>query len=353
MSPATYCPPSSIQNLKSRIQQVLLLAFTLLVLAAHFAGCSSGPVIVVYSPHGPDVLNDYKKLFEEAHPGVEVHAIDAGAEEVYSRISAERNRPQADVWWGAPSTKFMQAAKENLLEAYHPSWADSVDPAYKDSSGLWYGTYRSPIGIVYNSRRYKAAEIPDAWDGLLDPRWKGKITIRKPLASGTMRTFIGAMILRSASEDAGMAWLKNLHGQVESYMENPQLLYDHIKRQDDLISVWLLPDVVLQRERNGYPFECVVPKQTPVLTEGIAIVKGAPHPDLAREFYEFVTTREALAHQAKAYAKIPVRTDMEPASLPSWIAQLTLDPLPIDWTSFAANEKQWVDRWASEVFNAP
>ncbi len=329
----------------------LLLPFLALLIATTL-GCSSGPIIVVYSPHGPDVLNDYKKLFEAAHPGVEVQTLDAGAQDVYSRIEAEKNRPQADVWWGAPSTMFMQAAKDGLLEAYRPTWADKVEPAYKDATDLWYGTYRSPIGIVFNNRHYKAEDMPVSWDGLLDPKWKGKITIRKPLASGTMRTYIGAMILQAPSEDEGIGWLKSLHGQVESYMENPQLLYDHIKRQDDLISVWLLPDVALQRDRNGYPFECVVPKQAPVLTEGIAIVKGAPHPDLAKEFYEFVTTSEALAQQAKAYAKIPVRTDLDPATLPPWMATLDIDPMPIDWTAFAANEKKWVDRWAEEVFNA-
>jgi len=84
--------------------------------------------------------------------------------------------------------------------------------------------------------------------------------------------------------------LKRLDGATESYPESPQFLFDHIKRQEDLISVWLLPDIVLQREHNGFPFEGVLPAQTPVLTEGVAIIKDAPHPEWAKPFYEFVTT---------------------------------------------------------------
>jgi iron(III) transport system substrate-binding protein len=321
------------------------------ILSVFAIGCSSREVLVVYSPHGPDVLKDYKALFEAKYPEIEVQALDAGAQEVYSRIEAERNRPQADVWWGAPSTMFMQAADEGLLEAYKPSWAGIIEPAYRDSQDRWYGTYRSPLAILFNNRHYKMEDVPQTWDALLDPRWKAKITLRKPLASGTMRTFIAAMIKRAPSEDEGIAWLRTLHGQVESYMENPQLLYDHVKKREELVSVWLMPDIVLQRERNGYPFDYVIPPQTPVLTEGIAIVKGAPHPEWAKKFYELVTTPEALAQQAKAYGKVPVRPDVDPKTLPEWMAGLHIDPMPIDWAEFAQNDKRWCDRWGKEVYS--
>lgn len=317
------------------------------------SGCSSRDVVVVYSPHGPDILKDYEARFEAAYPEVDMQWVDAGSQEVYSRVKAERGRPQGDVWWGAPSTLFMQAAQEDLLEPYRPEWSDAIPAEYKDGQDRWYGTYRSPLAIMYNSRHYTAEQVPQTWDDLLLPEWTGKITLRKPLPSGTMRTFIGAMIYRAPGDDDGIAWLDALHDQVEAYMENPQLLFDHVKKQEDLISVWLMPDVALQRERNGFPFECVVPPNTPVLTEGIAIINGAPHADWARKFYDFVTTPEALAQQAEAYAKVPARTDLDPDNLPDWIASLDIDPMDIDWTTFARNEKRWCERWEAEVYNAP
>ena len=38
---------------------------------------------------------------------------------------------------------------------------------------------------------------------------------------------------------------------------------------------------------------------TPVITDGIAIIRGGPNPDEARRFYEFVTTPESLAYGAQ------------------------------------------------------
>lgn len=315
-------------------------------------GANGRRQVVVYSPHGVDVLGDYERRFEEAHPDIDVQWLDMGSQEILTRVTSERQRPQADVWWGAPSTMFAKAAKQGLLAAYRPTWGDTVAASERDPDDYWYGTFRSPLVIMYNTSGNDAQTAPRTWDELLDPKWRDKITIRKPLVSGTMRTFIGAMVLRAASEDAGIDWLRRLHEATEAYMENPQFLYDHMKRRADLVSVWLMPDVVLQRDRNGYPFGFVVPPQTPVLTEGIAVLAGAPHEEDARLFYEFVTTQEALAHQAEAYGKMPTRQDIAAASLPEWMRDIEIEAMDIDWAAFEEREEHWCTRWDEEVYRA-
>ena len=315
------------------------------------AGCAPKETVLVYSPHGRDMLRDYEKLFEAAYPEIDMQFLDMGSQDVYSRVAAERNRPACDVWWGAPTSMFMQAADEGLLAEYEPSWSGSVDSANRDSQHRWYGTHLTPLAIMFNNRRYTRADVPQSWDDLLDPEWHHKITIRKPLPSGTMRTFIGAMIERAESEEAGFKYLLGLHKATEDYVDNPQLLFDHIKRNQELVTVWIMPDAVLQRERNGYPFDFYLPQNTPVLTEGIAIVEGAPHRDNAEKFYEFVTTVESLSQQAHEYAKIPARTDVDSGLLPEWMVEQKIDPMNLDWERFAENEKAWMERWEREVYN--
>ncbi len=331
-----------------KLQNGLIIAITILATACS----SSKDVVVVYSPHGPEMLKDAEAAFEAAYPEVDVQWMYLGTQDVYKRVRSESKRPRADVWWGGTQTLFMQAADQELLEAYSPTWADLIEPQYKDSQDRWFGTYRSPLAIVYNTRGRTADEVPQTWDELLGPQWHDLISIRKPLESGTMRTFIGAMILRAENEDAGIDWLRRFHKSAHAYLNSPEFLYDHMKKNQDIISVWLLPDIALQRERNGMPLDCIVPPETPVITEGIGIVANAPHPEWAKKFYEFVTTPEALAKQAHDYSKVPVRDDIDPAELPEWMVAEQIDALPIDWTEFAANEKRWCDRWVDEVYNA-
>jgi len=316
------------------------------------AGCSSSDVVVVYSPHGAEMLGDYKRLFEEANPGVEVQMLDMGAKEVYSRIRAESARPQCDVWWGAPSTMFMQAADEGLLAPYTPDWADKLAPEFKDPEARWHATYRSPIAILFNDRHYTAEDMPRTWDDLLDPAWNNNISLRMRLESGTMRTFISAMIDRAETDDAGLAWLKKFHENTGDYLGSPNLLFDHIKKNPDKISVWLMPDIVMQAVRNAFPFDYHTPPETPVLTDAIAIVQGAPHLEWAQKFYDFVTTQEALLQQATDYAKLPARSDIDPDQLPPKLVAQPVEAMPIDWGVFAEKEGAWCERWKTEVFDA-
>ena len=66
--------------------------------------------LVVYSPHGRDLLTLLSTRFEEQHPGVVVHWLDMGSQEVYDRLRSERANPQADVWFGGPTTIFAPAS---------------------------------------------------------------------------------------------------------------------------------------------------------------------------------------------------------------------------------------------------
>ena len=323
------------------------------LLGAVLSACGPSETVVVYSPHGKEMLGDYEKLFEAKYPEVDVQWFDLPSQTVYTRVSQEKANPAADVWWGGTSTIFAQAAEEGLLASYTPTWANAVPAQYKDDQNRWYGTYRSPLAVLYNSRKYTEEMIPKQWDELLQENWFGKITLRQPLNSGTMRTFIGAMFLRAPNPENAIQWLKSLHLNTTSYPENPQNLFDHIKRNEELVSVWLLPDIMLQRDRNEYPFGFVVPAQTPVLTEGIAIVEGAPHRAWAEKFYEFVTEQQELTRQAGEYAKIPARTDIDGSQLPEWLAKLKIDPMPIDWENFVSQEQGWMQAWEKQVFNDP
>lgn len=317
--------------------------------------CACGPreKVVIYSPHGKEMLGDYEVLFEKEYPNVDVQWLDLPSQTVYTRIAQERANPAADVWWGGTSTIFTQAAEEGLLASYTPTWADAVPAEYKDADHRWYGTYRSPLAILFNTRKYQADQVPQHWDDLLDETWYGNIALRQPLNSGTLRTFIGAMFYRAPTTENAIQWLTGLHVNTASYPENPQNLFDHLKRNDEMISVWLLPDIVLQRDRNGYPFGFTVPDDTPVLTEGIAIVEGAPNREWAEKFYEFVTDQQSLVQQAREYAKIPARTDIDGSMLPEWLARLEIDAMEIDWKNFASQEENWMRAWEEQVLNNP
>jgi ABC-type glycerol-3-phosphate transport system substrate-binding protein len=67
--------------------------------------------LVIYSPHGRDLLTLLAGRFEQLHPDVAVHWLDMGSQEVYDRLRSERANPAADVWFGGPATIFARGAR--------------------------------------------------------------------------------------------------------------------------------------------------------------------------------------------------------------------------------------------------
>ena len=323
---------------------------------AALSGCSSSNKqrLVVYSPHGKEMLIEFEKEYGQLHPQVDVQWLDMGSQDVYDRIRTERENPQADIWWGAPATTFAKAEAEGLLEKYIPTWDEAVKAEFKSENDYWYGTFLTPEVIMYNNRVLTEQDAPTDWDELLDAKWKGKIIIRYPLASGTMRIIYAALIQREAKKagivDAGFDWLRRLDANTKGYAADPTQLYLKIAREEGLVTLWNLPDVLLQVKVNGYPFGYVVPKSgTPLIVDCIAIVKGTSRRSEAERFFEFVTSKEALIKQAQDFGRIPARHDIPQTDLPEWIAKLDLKPMDVDWQSLQANEKEWMKRWDEEV----
>ncbi len=343
---------------RARLATLPAIAVCLLVAVdVPWWGCSQQPKripVVVYSPHGSDMLRAFEQAYEAVNPSQDVQWLDMGAQDAYERVRTERGNPQADVWWGGPSISFYRAEQESLLARYVPSWDSVVSPAMKSAGGFWYGTFVTPEVILYNTHMLREEEAPGDWDDLLDPRWRGKVIIRSPLASGTMRIIFGALIereeARTGSVEAGFRWLRRLDANTKTYAADPTQLYLKIAREEGVLSVWDLPDILIQIQRNHYPFGYRVPSSgTPLITEGIAVIRGSPHPTEARMFYEFVTSRESILRQVREFGRIPARRDLPAEEFPSWLRALRYTVLPVDWARLSENEQEWMRRWDTEV----
>ncbi|MEM1053904.1 MAG: extracellular solute-binding protein [Bacteroidota bacterium] len=323
-----------------------------LAILLFLSGCASDDrtPLVVYSPHGSDQLEFYEAAFEAANPGVDVQPIDMGAQDAYDRIRTERANPQASVWWGAPQVTFALAAEEGLLQPFTPSFADALPASAKDPEGRWYGTYLTPEGILVNTNTVSEDERPRDWDDLLDPKWRDRILIRSPMQSGTMRAIWSAMIVRQPTVEEGFQWLARLDQNTKAYAADPTQMYLGIGRATADVSLWNMPDTYLQAEENGYPFAFIIPESgTPVLVDGIAIPTGAPQPELAQQFVEFVSSREAMLEQAKDYFRIPARTDLPQDSLPDWVSQAQISAMDLDWSDLAQREQDWMQTWDEQI----
>lgn len=338
----------------NRLRRTIVL-FALITVS--FSGCGDGApskTIVVYSPHGKFLEGDIKKRFEAAHPGWTVIFQDMGGGEIFSKIAAEKDRPRASVWWGGSWTDFNRAERDGLLELYKPPWFDSLPENARSPTGGWTATFLTPEIIMYNPKKVQRAEVPADWDGLLDPKWKGRIAVRDARASSTMKLIFGALILREkqrhGSVEAGFEYLKKLDANTGHYATNPELLSKDL--EDDgpyALTPWTLVDVLELKKTRGKSVDFVLPRESMVNVEPVALIKNNPNPEAAKLFYDFVNDPEQLILMAQERDRIPARTDIPRDKLPDWMRELKLTPMKFDMAEFEANIEEWMHRWDSEI----
>jgi iron(III) transport system substrate-binding protein len=331
---------------------LILLLFVLIA-----AGCSgdSRTPLVLYSPHGRDQLVLLEHDFEAKHPDIDVRWLDMGSQEILDRLRFERVNPQADVWFGGPTTIFDRGIGDSVLAPYRPAWAGRVGPGGVGPRDLYYPVYRTPAVIAYNDRVVSRAEAPRDWDGVLDPRWRGKVLIRDPLASGTMRAIWGLMLQRSLQQTgdtaAGIAWLRRLDGQTRAYALNPAILDQRLARAEGVITLWDLPDILISRSK-GMPFGYVFPRSgTVVIDDAIGLVRGCRHPAAARTFIDYVGSDEAQLLAARRVFRLPAVRDLPPDRLPPWVAEVEREMVvaDMDWKLLASEGTSWMSYWDRHV----
>ena len=334
--------------------RILLSPISILSLLSACRNDGRTPV-VIYSPHGRDQLQLLEHAFESRRPEVDVRWLDMGSQEILDRLRFERVNPQADVWFGGPASIFDRGIEDSVLASYRPAWAGSVPRRGVGPRDLYYPVYRTPAVIAFNSRAVSPKDAPRDWDDVLDPRWKDKVIIRDPMASGTMRAIWGLILLRSLRETGdtaeGMAWLRRLDGQTKTYTISPALLYEKLARQEGLISLWDLQDILITQAK-GLPLGYVFPRSgTVVIDDGIGLVRGSRHPEAARAFIDFVGSQEAQLLTARQVFRLPARTDLPAASVPSWVAEVERDMVvaDVDWGLFSRQGPVWMSYWDQHV----
>lgn len=314
------------------------------------ASCSNDQrtQLVVASAHGPALLAEAEREFEALHPEIDVVTIYLGSNEILERARASKSRPSFHVIWGADAVTLDTAADENLLAPSRPSWATSSHPG--GPRDLWWGVYELPMVLGFNPKLIEREKLPTTWIELADPQWKGKLLLRDPAASGSMRTWLGSLIAGAKDEAGGFDLLARLDANTRSYEGSPELMFERLQSGPACLTVWNLTDLVYQKKSKGYTFLAAgLSEPVPVILDGIALVGGAEGRADAMAFIEHVTSIPILAKAAKEHARIPVRSDFPREHLDPEIASIVVQRAKVDRSVLATHLKAWMKRFETDI----
>ena len=119
--------------------------WTALVTALALSFAAAQP-LVVYSSVDEENAKRILAAFT-ADTGIEVQMTFLSTGPALARIEAERARPQADVWFGAPSENHIDAKVRGLTQPYVAAGAPALIDEFKDADGFWHAIYTNPLAL--------------------------------------------------------------------------------------------------------------------------------------------------------------------------------------------------------------
>lgn len=299
-----------------------------------------------------------KTGFEEK-TGITVDMTRKSSGETYAQVRAESGNPKGDVWWGGTGDPHLQAAEEDLTEAYDsPMKAELYDWAihqYDAAGGKTIGVYSGALGFGYNKDLLAKNNLPEpkCWADLIKPEYKGQIQIANPNSSGTAYTMLATMV-QLMGEDEGFDYLKALHANINQYTKSGSAPIKAAGLGETTIGIVFMHDAVAQ-SAAGFPIVTVAPCEGTGFEIGsMSIIKGARNPESAKTFYDW-----ALSADMQSKAK-DVKSFQLPSNKSATVSELTPDLSTIklidyDFKKYGSSDerKRLLEKWTNEVSSLP
>ncbi|KYH31743.1 ABC transporter substrate-binding protein [Neomoorella mulderi] len=264
--------------------------------------------MVLYTSQPQDDVTKLLDGFKAKYPGVDVQVFRSGTEEVISRFTmeAQGGKPQADVLFLADAPTFQRLKDQGFLEAYTSPELNEINPDFVDPDHMYTGTKLIATGIVYNT----SAPKPEAtWQFLLSEQAKNKVVMPSPFYSGAAAFNLSVLTRESF---AGWNFFEKLKANGVQIVKGNGDVKKMVASGEKPYGI-LINFEALKAKKQGSPVDFVYPREgLPVITEPVAIVKGAPHPEMARKFVDFVLSKDGQQLAAKIGFYMPVRKDVPP-----------------------------------------
>lgn len=330
----------------------LVLCVTMFI---SLVGCTNNKKIVITYNTPQQWVNWGNVLTEYSNKtGVTAPNDNKNSGQTLTALIAEKSAPLADVAY-LGIVFGMKAVPEGVLTEYKPAGFDKIDPALKNENGLYTTVHFGSIAILANTEALGSLPVPQSWNDLLDPKYKGKIGFLDPTSSA-----VGYSVCVAINTAMG--------GTLDNF--DPLFTYLEELKKNDVIfpkqtstaklmkgEIPILIDAdfngyTLLHEQNG-PIEIVIPQEGSLrIPYVVGLVKDGPNPENGKKLIDFLFSDEGQQLFAKGYVR-PINTEaltdeIKSKFLPDSDYDRVVD---VDYDLMASVQSIFNDRWMEEIVN--
>ena len=244
--------------------------------------------------------------FEKKYPFIKTNLTRVGGTAIAARVltEAQAGRHLWDVA-GPLMLYAKEILKRGLVTSYLSPERKSFRDEFKDKEGLWTALVLNNSAMMYNTKLAPSNMAPKSYDDLLNPFWKGKLSMDTEL----YEWFEGQ--LRVRGREKGLEFMRKLKAQEPVFRRGRTAQAELVAAGEFAVTVEVYAHRAQEIKDKGAPIQWVVVE--PVLIHPLVgiIAKNAAHPNAARLFMDYILSKEGQT-KVRDEGRIPARSDVPP-----------------------------------------
>jgi iron(III) transport system substrate-binding protein len=251
--------------------------------------------VVIWRPARSEI-EWIEPAFSKVFPGIKVPFV--GDNDVFTRAIAEARggRHQLDVMWTSINGGILFSTRDLAAKVdWKALGLKDAETAFNDqmlfaNRALWI--------VTFDPEKLKAADLPDSWEGYLDPKFKDKMIANPfllPRLAGSLSLMWG--------EDKALDFARKLVNEQDIMLTRaPRETF--LKSGERLIALGEIDGTYRRQAKRGNIYGVKVPEPVVFSQFGSMVMANAPHPNAARLLAAWLATDEGKAARLEATGRL-------------------------------------------------
>src|SRR5438477_5686590 len=314
---------------------------------------TSSRTVVVYVSEDQVFSEPILKDFER-ETGITVKSVfdteESKSTGVTNRLIAEKDNPQADVYWANEPVRAEALKQRGVSTPYVSASAEGIADQFKDPDHYWTGFSARARVLLINA---KSTIKPAGVVAYTDPSAKGRAAIANPLF-GTTTDYVAALFT-IWDDDRAKTFMNDMkkngvkmttsNGESTDFVATGQVDFSLVDSDD-----------AVNTKKQGKPVEIIYPDQDHnglgvlILPNAVALIKGGPHAENGKRLIDYLLSKETERKLAFAdCAQIPLHSGVE---IPPEIPRIEeIKPMRVSYADLARKMEEiqpFLKEWAGQ-----
>ncbi|MBN2286464.1 MAG: extracellular solute-binding protein [Tissierellales bacterium] len=252
--------------------------------------------VVVYTSVDQNIAESILKDFE-ATTGIVVKPVyDIEASKttgLANRLIAEKENPQADVFWSSEIIMTLRLKEENVFQPYASEKAADIPASYKDSEGYWTGFGGRGRVMIINTDIMGEATPDSIYDLISEEYSRFKKAIAYPLFGTTMTHLF--VMNQLWGEEAAINYFLAAEDNQTVIVDGNSVVRDLVASGEVAFGITDTDDA-FAAVKDGKPVKVVYLDQknegTLIIPNTVGMIQDCRHPEEGKIFIDYLLSKE-------------------------------------------------------------